>query len=161
MKKAQIHMFESTMVLLFFFVFVGIGMVFYFNATKEKIGKDVIRLQSLDAIKVALVALNAPEFVHTSGDVKDSTSFDLQKLKGFEALMYMDTDYPYTQYFNLFGYSTIWVEEVYPGSGIPIILYNRTRERWTHSEKFSMPVGLRDVIEGKTKLGVLTVEVWQ
>jgi len=156
-------MFESTMVLLFFFVFVGIGLVFFFNSWKQNLHTDVEKFQTLDAIKVALIASNAPEFVYTSEEWKDQTRFDLQKLKAYEIVtQYMSQDYLYNHYFSLYGYSTIVVDEIYPSTGIPehIVLYNRTKKDWTRKQQFKMPVGLKDVIQDKTLLGVLTVEVW-
>ncbi len=162
MKKAQIQMFESTMVLLFFFVFVGIGLIFYFNAATDDLAVETSKYNTLDAIKIALLASNAPEFIYTAEEWKDPTSFDIQKLKAFEMVRMMGNDYEYEFFYFQYGFSTITVKEVYPLTGVPfqIVLYNRTKENWKSKQTFKMPVGLKDVVASKTKLGVLTVEVY-
>ena len=160
MAKAQIQMFESIFVILIFFVFIGVGLIFFFNASKQNIQHKAAQFQTMEAIKVALVALNLPELVCTSGEYIRSTCFDMQKVQGFTGLVGLSPEYQYNYYFNLFGYSKITVSEIYPSEGIWVV-YDRPKSGWTRKQSFMVPIGLEDNLERTVKLGVLRVEVYE
>ncbi len=165
MKKAQIQMMETVFVLLIFLVFVGFGLIFFFNYSSKNIKQKTHELATLDAIKIALLAQNAPEFVCTSKMYIDTTCFEKEKLVAFQSLLLLPNSYMNTFYFDLFGYSKITVTKIYPKpqpgfSPERFELYKRVKPNWKSNSSFLMPVGLYDSVRDKVELGVLQVEVY-
>ncbi len=159
MRKAQIQMFETIFVVLIFIVFVGIGLIFYYVESKRNIDQKVGEFQSLGAIETTLIALNAPEFVCTSGEYMRNTCFDLQKVIAFESLRLRGSHYFSDYYFKQFGYSNITVTRIYPSPSLSWTLYSLSPDKSTQTNSFFVPVSLQD--GSKIYLGVLKVVVMQ
>ena len=65
-------------------------------------------------------------------------------------------------YFKLFGYSTIYINEIYPKPR-ERILYSRTRDgqpptEFTQKARTPIPVSLYNPVTGKYAFGVLTID---
>lgn len=153
-------MFESIAVLLIFFIFVGLGLMFFVRAWKDKSREAGQKFESLEAIKVALVVSNLPELVCTNGEHITSTCFDKYKLMAFNELLNTSSKYKNEHYFNLFGYSSIIVEPIYP-QGTAIGVYERKKPNTKGKQSFIMPIGLYDSGRKSTAMAVLKVEVYQ
>jgi hypothetical protein len=159
MKKAQIHMMESVFVLMFFFIFIGLGLIVFARVSADRFDVKTRQYSSIDAIKVALIAQSAPEFVCTSGTYVRSTCFDMQKLEAFPAMLQVNPLLNTTFYYDQFGYSQITVRSIYPSED-SWVLYRRTKPGPYSSTSFSIPIGIQDSLSRRVHLGVLDVEVY-
>jgi hypothetical protein len=169
MKKAQLQMFETAMVLLFFFIIVAFGLMFYVGVQKGKMDKIKGEADSITSVEIALAALDFPELKCTlspgrsEGIVIDEGCIDIVKLEAFRSYI-TDPVNEYdaaTYYFSRLQFSKISVKEIYPGSSATIV-YSRENKMSNESIKtFNMPVALYNPIKDSYALGILEVKVAQ
>ncbi len=111
-RKSQIGMFETISVLLVFFVLLVFGMIFYGYYSSQKAKEAQSENDELLSIGLAMKIAHFPELKCTKGDITIENCFDLLKLKAFEESVINNKQY----YFNIFSYSHITAEELYPGN---------------------------------------------
>lgn len=165
-RKAQMQMMETIGVLFIFFVLVLFGIIFYFKYQQIALQEKQEELVVARAMDTTLQALFLPELQCSRGEAEpEDNCIDLVKLRAWNETRekYID-DY----YFNLFSYSRIYVEEIYPGNET-WVLYEREKvdkygnPDWEFKEPTFFVVTLRDETEAGGlvyRFGYMGVEVY-
>lgn len=126
-KKAQLKMFENVGVLVVFFFLLGIGVVFYFNHQSQAFAIEQKKLLELRSLQLAEQMYNLPELDCHYGSVRIDGCIDKIKLNIFKTIIENKKE----QYFDIFAYSTIKINQIYPVQE-EIILYD---EKISYDEK--------------------------
>ncbi|PIZ51460.1 hypothetical protein COY27_03655 [Candidatus Woesearchaeota archaeon CG_4_10_14_0_2_um_filter_33_13] len=167
-RKGQMQMTETIAVLFIFFILILFGIMFYYKyqgvAFKEK-QEELLGARAMDT---TLKVLFLPEISCTKGEAEpEDNCFDMMKLRhANETFKKYITKY----YFNLFSYSRIYVQEVYPEQ-TQYILYDKEipfledgTKGWEKKEPTFFTVTLKD--ESKSAIiphygfGYVVVEVY-
>jgi len=158
-QKAQTKMIETIAVLFIFFVLIMFGIIFYAKysqiATKEKQEE----LLAARAMEITLKTLFLPELTCSKGEaVAEDNCFDILKLKTANKTF---SRYIEKYYYDLFLFSDISVQEIYPGNET-FHLYHREKPNWESKESTFFVIALKDIrgVEPKYGLGSLKVEVY-
>jgi len=112
-KKAQIQMGESIAILFIFFILVVFGFVFYMNIMKGSAKIEIEENIQLKAIGIAQEVSFLPELQCSEENVRVEDCIDLMKLDAASKLLKDNSIY----YYDIFEFSKIWVEEVFPNEG--------------------------------------------
>jgi len=155
-RRAQIKMFETVGVLVVFFFLLIIGSVFYFGAQKSALEKEKIKASEQYAFQIVLKSLYLPELDCSFLVTQKENCIDKIKLEKLAELIQGEAK---TDYFTEFGYSTITVSEIFPGS-TSINLYENIPEE--HIEKLvtQSPILLYDAWQDSYAFGVIEVAVY-
>jgi len=173
-RKAQIQMTETVAILFIFFVLLTFGIVFYYQFQKSSLQNKQEEIFQRQAIEKTTQVLFLPELSCTKGEGEsEDFCFDILKLNQAEELLKID------YYYQIFGFATITVEQVFPDeqdfsgdeSSSPKIwpVYDREKKDaegnviWERKEETRFVVTLKDESQGKAeyKVGVVTVGVYQ
>ncbi|HII16780.1 TPA: hypothetical protein HA361_02605 [Candidatus Woesearchaeota archaeon] len=151
-KKSQLQMMESTVIMFVFFVFLAFGFIFFTQSFFEGVKEAQREGSQLDHIQVAQRVLTLPEIQCTKNGEAIANCFDVQKLGAAyteDASSSGVMEENIGDYFPLFYYSTIKIEEIFPDVppdswmiydnqpneyqrsstiGLPAIVYNATDE---------------------------------
>ena len=113
MKKGQLHMGESVMVVVIFVVILIMGMVFYFNFKSKDIDntRQEINLESAEGL---LSILSSIAEVKCSDKLIERDCVDSSKLLAMDGIVNKYRD----RYSKLFGSKKIVVEILYPKSEV-------------------------------------------
>lgn len=159
MKKAIIQSFETIAVLLFFFILLVIGLVFYGNYSNLKLEKKYQEMLSERAFKIALLTRNLPELICTKQEAEpEPNCLDKVKLKRINETTSQNHDF----YFSLFGFSHIYVEEK-TGEKLNYTIYYNPRNTTQKPNKNFFILSLADPIKSNNityTLGVLNVIIY-
>lgn len=164
-KKSQIKMSETIAVLFIFFVLVIFGIVFYYKYSQIAYKEKQTELLGAKAVEISLKTLFLPELICSEGEAEpEDFCFDLIKLRQAAKTEEKEgvfseflTDY----YFDLFPYTSITVEKLYPKPDEKWVLYEKIKPDWERKETAHFIIALRDELaEGVYSFGVLTVEVY-
>jgi hypothetical protein len=166
-RKGQINMMETIGVLFIFFILVLFGLIFYFKFQEVSFSQKEVERSAFNAIDLTLVTLFLPELQCSDGIAEaDDNCVDIIKLRALQEIMQNDDlNYRNEYYFNLFGYSTITVREVFPATnteefpdGREWIVYDKEKTRisdddvevrdWRIKEPTYFVVALRDYTHG-------------
>ena len=109
-KKAQMKMGENIAVLFVFFLIIAFGMIFYMRVLKHTSQTRDIENFELQSIKIAQLVNFLPELQCSSDNIVKDACIDLYKLQAFKDIVNKNQDY----YYNLFKFSKIEVDEIYP-----------------------------------------------
>jgi len=156
MKRSQIQMGESIAILFIFFIMVVFGFVFYMNVLEGSVDMERKENTQLRAIGVAQRASFLPELQCSRDNVRDDDCIDLLRLGAASLLLEENRIY----YYDVFEFSRIWVEEIYPGDNIwP--LYDNTLSNYSSKLSTFIPVSLFNATSEKYAFGILGVEVYR
>jgi hypothetical protein len=155
-KKAQIQMGESIAILFIFFILVVFGFVFYMNIMKGSAKIEIEENIQLKAIGIAQEVSFLPELQCSEENVRVEDCIDLMKLDAASKLLKDNSIY----YYDIFEFSKIWVEEVFPNEGTKWDLYNSTPTTYRNRISTFIPISLFNPTSKKYNFGVLAVEVY-
>lgn len=155
-------MFETIAVLLIFFVLIGFGLIFYGRIQGATIQETAEGNFELKAIQTAQLVSFLPELQCSSNNFIVDDCFDILKV---EALSEIINDPQYQNlkneyYFDIFGFSSITIEQAYPTVDSWSI-YKRTTEDTKAKSSINIPVSLYDPISKAYNFGILTVDVYR
>jgi hypothetical protein len=156
-EKAQVRMTETIAILFIFFLLVLFGMIFYMriqNATLEREQEEDVNLK---AIQTAQKASYFPEFQCTTQAELPTGCIDIYKLEAFQKILEQEKKRLY--YFEVFEYSNVYVEQVYPENKSWNI-YDLKKPSYKGELKIPVPVALHDPVENTMAFGVLHVDVY-
>ena len=155
-RKSQIHTLETIIVLAIFFILVIFVFVYYSKITESNIEiKEVENLQ-LNAIRIAEKVLFLPEIqCSQDGVVKDNCIDLLNVATALDVITLNEI-----HYFDMFSFSRISIEEVYPDTEEIAILYDRSLESYSSKEVIHLPILLFDSLNDENSFGVIVVEVF-
>ena len=155
MKKSQIHMMETISVLAIFFILVILVFVFYSRVSESnvEIGKE--ESSQLDAIKIAQKAPNLPELQCSQENIVKDNCIDILKLEVVSEVIKENE----IHYFDMFSFSKITIDEIYP-SNERWIIYDKSLDEYSHKTVTNIPISLFDPVENKNSFGVMKVETF-
>jgi len=159
LRKAQIKMFETVMVLVIFFFLLAFGLVFYARYHSFSVTEKINQNFELRAIEIAQSVSFMPELQCSNFDGVREDCVDRLKLEAFRELLNRDEVLRNEYYYDLLGQSRISFKQVYPESSYEIVIYDRPGTGTKSS--FNIPILLYDPIEHEYNTGVMTVEVYQ
>lgn len=139
-KKGQVQMGESIVILIILIILIVIGMVFYFNIRKSSVSRQQSETFYAKSISIAEAVTSMPELACSiNGEIKKNC-IDFYKMKAFSNLILEESFSDY--YYEFLGYSTIWVEEIFP---IPdeqerTFIYNSTIEDFETTTEYQIPI---------------------
>ncbi|MBW2974306.1 hypothetical protein KY366_01180 [Candidatus Woesearchaeota archaeon] len=157
--RSQIQMGESVAILFIFFILLVFGFVFYMNIMRGSAKVEIEENIQLKAIGVAQKASFMPELQCSRENVVDENCIDILKLTAASGLLKDNNIY----YYDIFGLSSIRVEEVYPGRDPPKewYLYNHTLANYSDRLSTFIPVSLFNASSEKYGYGVMVVDVYK
>ena len=161
MKKGQIRLTETIAVMFIFFVLIVFGMIFYFQYQKVSIKETQQEQLASRAMDTTLRTLFLPELLCSIGQAEaEDNCLDVNKLNNVNKTF---ADHTGDYYFNVFSYSKISVQEIYPGN-TSWVVYDKMKPNWTQREPTFFVVSLRDNLRKDSLssygFGYLTVEVY-
>ncbi len=167
MKHAQIQMFETTMVLLIFFIIVGFGLIFYSNYMHQQVEKNRKHVEDLNAIDVALVAMNLPEIACTVSSVMENDivikpgCVDMRKVEAFSDYLANNPEELGSYYFDRLQYSKIMLNEIYPEKKAFVVYSYSGLKHNEHNSSFYVPVSMYWPDKDTYSFGVMEVTLMQ
>jgi len=154
-KGGQAHMMETIGALFIFFILIVFAMMFYYNYQEVSLQEKSRELVASRAMHTTLISLFLPELQCSRGNSEaEDNCIDLMKLRSLNKTF---NKYSNEYYFNMFGYSNIYVQMVHPGNKTWTI-YEReklttdsdgnTTIAWTFKEPTYFVVTLKDEVHG-------------
>jgi len=170
---------ETIAVLFIFFILLIFGLVFYVRIHGGVVEQNVEARTELDAIDIAQKVSYMPEIMCTSKNVAmfETNCVDKYKLEAFHRMLYGldplgpedDNGALQLSYFDMLGYSKIYVNQLYPedpANPLTYTIYEKTMPEGEMKNQIStwIPVSIYYPIgdEGPEEVafGVLVVEVF-
>jgi len=161
-KKSQVKMFETIAILVIFFFLVGIGFIFYSKIKQTSQSAESEEYFSTKAIELALLAEFMPEIRCSADIVTDiQNCIDIGKLDVLNNTGIIEENLNY--YYNILGYSDIYVAEIYPNSGIVWRIYSNPKpaNNFLGKVQTQIPVAIYDSISNKYSFGVLYADLYR
>ena len=161
-KKAQIKMFETIAVLLIFFILIAFGLIFYSKVQRDSIqgtGKEYFNLK---AIQTAQLVSFLPELQctsPTSANIIGDDCFDVFKIIALKDIIEDNSKLKDGYYFDLFGFSKITVEQIYP-LGKKWVIYDKSSGKSSKSS-LQIPVLIYNASSRENYFGVLNIDVYK
>lgn len=110
--KAQMQMMESLVAMFIFFILVVFGIIFFFKYQQISLQEQQTEMLAQQAIDLSLTALFLPELYCSNGESEAvDNCMDIQKL---DTISKFFDNHKNDYYFDLFGYSGIYVYQIYP-----------------------------------------------
>jgi len=159
-RKAQLKMGENIAIIFIFILLVVFGMVFFFKV--QTVGIKIKQQENIElsAIQVAQKVSFLPELRCSSENIPVPDCYDALKMEYMmEVAQGPDGDEAY--YYDTFKYSTIYVEEIFPGNRTWMIYDNRGDKESKLSTQ--IPISIYDPMTstlGGYYFGILHVGVW-
>ena len=149
---------ESVAILFIFFILIVFGFVFYMKILGSSAQVEIEENIQLRAVGVAQRVSFLPELQCSRDNVRKENCIDLIKLKHIDDIQ----DEHQLHYFDLFGFSRITVQQLFP-SGDDLVVYNNTPASFNDKLSTFIPTSLYnpDPNSGDFGLGVLVVEVFR
>jgi len=162
-------MLETIVVLAIFFILVILGFVFYTKVFKSGVETEKDEIIQLNAIKIAQRAASLPELQCSQENVAKDNCIDEIKLRvagGIGGIMLQSDNQ--IHYYDMFSFSVITVEEIYPTTQ-EWTIYDRQFEqggRKLEKEEYdywittTVPITIFDSKENKNAFGMMRVELF-
>jgi hypothetical protein len=159
LRNSQLKMGENIAILFIFILLVVFGMVFFFRM--QTAGMQIKQQENLQlaAVQIAQRVSFLPELRCSSENVVVPNCYDALKMEFADEVIKDNEAY----YYDIFEFSTIWVEEAYPEEK-EWLLYNNTGNKNETPSIFHIPISIYDPMEssiGNYYFGVLHVGVWR
>ena len=155
--KSQMQTQETIAVLAAVFVIAIIAFGLYYNlfiiAAKDGQKNNF----DSEAIGIAQSVPFLPELQCSSNGITVNNCIDVIKAMAAASLI-NNSNYP-SYYFERFGFATISINEIYPGTA-HLNLYNRTPESYPYKSAINLPVLIFYPLEGKYSFGVISFEAF-
>ncbi len=156
-KKSQIKMFETIAVLVVFFFLIVFGVSFYFVMQRSSYNRQVERNSQLISVEMTQKISDIPELDCALAGIQIDNCIDKIKLQSLSLVM--NESLKKASYFELLGYSKIYVRTVYPEFA-KYDLYELEPENFISAYRNQIPVALYDPIERKFEFAVLEVTTY-
>ncbi|MBW2996271.1 hypothetical protein KY332_03150 [Candidatus Woesearchaeota archaeon] len=153
--KGQIKMFESIAVLVVFFILLMFGLMFYSQVQKASFQREMEQIRIEKAIDTAQRVFFLPE-LNCIG-THDVDCLDELKLENAESIIKENSVY----YQDIFGFSNVEIQKIYPESIDSWQLYDVPRPKYTGIISVQFPVSLYDPIEDLYSFGILYIDVYK
>ena len=153
-RKSQIQMFETMAVLIVFFVLLGIGFIFYTKVVKSNIESGTEEISQSKSVAIAQRVMFLPEVQCSEDNVARENCIDTKKLDAAISIINNPANQLY--YYDLFEFSEIKIDEIYPGSQ-HWDLYSRTASDYKNKFQTRVPVTLFDPVTKTSKFGIIGI----
>ena len=157
--KAQIRTFESIAVLIIFFFLLITAASFYFKIQSSSIKKEIARADQLRALQTFQKTLFLPELDCSFISVQKDSCFDLIKIRKFQNLI-QSNEKALMDYYLMFGYSEISVQQIYPNKQDKIIFYSNIPEQYTSKLSTHSTVLIYDPFVRTYNFGIVEVNAY-
>jgi len=152
---------ETIAVMFIFFILLSLGIIFYAKYSQGQARIAEYKQFGQKAMDMTLQAVFLPELICTNAEAETgSNCIDLQKLQYLNSVKGLSVE----EYFSLFSYSYIWVEQLSPNE-IEYTIYNNTKPEYHEVIPSFFVVTLKDYLGTGSGLsyryGVLHVEVYR
>jgi len=154
-KQAQIQIFETIAVLVVFFILLGIGFIFYTKVIKSNIESDTAEISQSKSVSIAQRVMFLPEIQCSDDYCPKEDCIDTLKLDS--AISVIDKPENSLYYYDLFEFSDISIKEIYPSSGVAILLYSKATNDYKNKFQTNVPVTLCDPRTHTNKFGMITI----
>ena len=148
---------ETIAVLAAVFVIAIIAFGLYYNLFINAAKDEQKNSFDIGAIGIAQSIPFLPELQCSGNGIPASNCIDSLKLKAAASLM-NSTEYN-PLYFEKFGFATISINEVYPGTAHSN-LYNRTPDFYSYKSTINLPVLIFYPLEERYSFGVISFEAF-
>ncbi len=158
-KKSQMQMIETISVLFVFFILLILGFVFFAKIQGFGIKAQIEEATQKQAINIVQKASFLPELQCSEVNIREKNCVDIKKVEvvsGEAGIFKENEDY----YFDIFGYATIAVKEVYPTDGPEFTIYNNDLSDYKSKLDTQVPILLKDPINKKYNFGLMTVTTY-
>lgn len=158
MKKSQIKMMETIMVLFVLFIILAVGMVFYYNIQQSSIIQKSEEKKEIKAVEVSQFVSSLIELQCAQEDIRDFNCFDWLRLLSFKEKIEQNSRLRNNYYYDLLGDSAVTVKTIFPDQAY-WVLYNRSDE--TKSKyRFFTPISVFNASDETFSFGILTVDYY-
>lgn len=125
-KRSQMESFESVIVLIIFFILIGLGLIFYAGFQKASLKQIYGERTEQEAIKIAMRVSYLPEILCSKRKIIEDDCFDVYKLDSLSSeIMGDETIFLYYQ--SDFKDSVISIRQIFP-PGKSYVLYKNQPE---------------------------------
>lgn len=170
-RKGQLHLMQTAFILIFIFIILFFGFVFYVNSKMSESEKDYRESSLKSTVAISNYFLSMPEIsCSLKGDVKQSC-VDFSKLLVFNASN--DLDY----YYDLLGNSKVSVYILYPSINpdpemlctntnyenyncSKIMVYDNPLDDFHGSEPYYIPLSIYNPFDDNYFMGYAEVKVY-
>lgn len=162
MKKGQIHMMETAMVILVFFILLTIGFVFLVGQSKAKMKEKVRDLQEKEIIKKSQILNFLPELQCSFDGIVDSNCYDLVKINRFMELRDENDFY----YKLLLGNIKLDIEQFDPSPETNTVvrewegLIDNPKGIDSGYRQIQYPISIYNATSHKNYFGIITISVY-
>ena len=156
MRSGQIKMGETIAILVIFFFLLMFGFSFYAAVQQHYFREQAEKNLQLKALQITQKAAYLPELQCSHNNIQEENCIDIIKLTAAAPIISLNN----AAYFNLLGYSSIYVKEIYPGD-MEWDLYDFTRPENTGQISTQFPTSLYDPRTNTYSFGVLYVDVYR
>jgi hypothetical protein len=153
---SQIKMFETIAILVVFFFIILFGFMFYSRIQESTFQAELEEKSALKTIEMAEKISFLPEIQCSRDNIPEEDCIDLLKLDSAAKIINDNS----LAYFDIFGYSYIHVDEIYPSS-ISWSLYNFSKKEDLGKISIPFPVSLYNTIDDKYSFGVLYIDIYR
>lgn len=149
-------MMETIAILFVFFILVGFGFVFYARILKSSVTTQGEEQAQLGAIGIAQKAAFLPELQCSEDNIIKEGCIDILKLNKASAIIPVNQE----EYSDMFGFSKIYVNEIFPGNTNWPTLYDNSPSNYKTKLVTHVPISLYDATLKSYSFGVLVVEAY-
>lgn len=150
-------MFETMAVLIVFFFLLIFGVSFYFVLQRSSYNRQVDRNAQLVSVQLSQKISDIPELDCALVGIQIKNCIDLIKLEKLNEIL--QTDDGQLAYFDVLGYSKIYVRTIYPEFK-KYDLYEKNPENFITAYRNQIPLLLFDSVDNKYSFAVLEVTTY-
>lgn len=151
LRKGQIQIQESILVLVIFTIILLIGLILFYNFAIAGIKADILSYEDEKFRSLISTIPSMAEFKCSSLG-QDQECIDLSKARAFIDIK--------QDYGKVFGQKTIKLQLIYPNEDEEYLIYSKKPVAVKSARKISTLVSVYDVGQDKYKIGKLTVEAY-
>ena len=149
MRRGEIQIYETILVIFFFVVIFVFGFLFFYKFTLEGIRSDNLDYEEFKSRQLISYIPSMYE-LRCSSMLAEVECIDLGKISGFKKVS--------TAYFDIFGYKRVIIKEVYPGNAQDFIIYEKIPVKYKSKEVISSPLSIYSPKDDSYKVAKLIIE---
>ncbi len=154
-KRSQIEMGESIAIIFIFIVLIGFGLIFYMNIMKGTTALKKEEGSQLQTIEVIQKIAFLPELQCSGASIIKQNCMDIFKLDAAEQIIWENQ----LHYYDILGYSSVFIEEIYPYPTRNWVIYNNSLEGAEKKATYK-PILLYDPTDKLYHFGLVEIGVY-
>jgi len=160
-KKSQIKMMETMGVIVVFFFLIMFGYNFYVKIQESSFARQAQRNRALKAIQLAQKSSFLPELQCSFKNVQVENCLDLLKVNAFYNNITINSSSGRSDYYDVFGYANITLNEVYPNNTRWFEIYTVKPNRVDYQLRSFIPVSMYNSTTKSFGFGILYVDYYE